>query len=130
MGEGKATILSIPMEHRVKWIRQNYEHFETTEVPRLLEKLQGVGERVGNERVNQWRSLVAEKKWDQFVEEILVHHYDRAYDQASKRSRPSDFDERAVKEKGRSRRRGRVVLGKLRGANVRQSRRRLDGEVR
>jgi tRNA 2-selenouridine synthase len=100
MGEGKATILSIPMEHRVKWIRQNYEHFETTEVPRLLEKLQVLEKRVGNERVNQWRSLVAEKKWDQFVEEILVHHYDRAYDQASKRSRPNDFDEESGERKG------------------------------
>ncbi|CAL6369030.1 unnamed protein product [Bathycoccus prasinos] len=100
MGEGKATILSIPMEHRVKWIRQNYEHFETTEVPRLLEKLQVLEKRVGNERVNQWRSLVAEKKWDQFVEEILVYHYDRAYDQASKRSRPNDFDEESGERKG------------------------------
>ena len=100
MGEGKATILSIPMEHRVKWIRQNYEHFETTEVPRLLEKLQVLEKRVGNERVNQWRSLVAEKKWDQFVQEILVHHYDRAYDQASKRSRPNDFDEESGERKG------------------------------
>ena len=99
MGEGKATILSIPMEHRVKWIRQNYEHFETTEVPRLLEKLQVLEKRVGNERVNQWRSLVAEKKWDQFVEEILVHHYDRAYDQASRRSRPNDFDEKSGERK-------------------------------
>ena len=55
--------------------------------------------RVGNERVNQWRSLVAEKKWDQFVEEILVHHYDRAYDQASRRSRPNDFDEKSGERK-------------------------------
>ena len=100
MGESKATILNIPMEHRVKWIRQNYEHFETTEVPRLLEKLQVLEKRVGNERINQWRSLIAEKKWDQFVEEILVHHYDRAYEQASKRSRPNDFDRNSGERKG------------------------------
>ena len=67
MGESKATILNIPMEHRVKWIRQNYEHFETTEVPRLLEKLQVLEKRVGNEH-KPMEKFNREKKWDQFVE--------------------------------------------------------------
>ena len=98
MGEGRATILSIPTEQRVKWIRQNYEHFETTEVPRLLEKLTVLEKRVGNKRINEWRELVKEKKWDEFVEEILLHHYDKAYDSASIRSRPNDFDESGVRK--------------------------------
>ena len=45
-------------------------------------------------------SLIAEKNLDQFVEEILVHHYDRAYEQASKRSRPNVSTETVVKGKG------------------------------
>jgi len=98
MGEGRATILGIPTEQRVKWIRQNYEHFETTEVPRLLEKLTVLEKRVGNKRINEWRELVKEKKWDEFVEEILLHHYDKAYDSASIRSRPNDFDESGVRK--------------------------------
>ena len=67
---------------------------------KTVRKIASFGEESRERSINQWRSLIAEKKWDQFVEEILVHHYDRAYEQASKRSRPNDFDRNSGERKG------------------------------
>ena len=39
MKAGSVTLLEVPMPSRVAWIRGGYKHFETTDVPRLVELL-------------------------------------------------------------------------------------------
>jgi tRNA 2-selenouridine synthase len=84
------TQLEIPMSERVKWIRAGYKHFETTETGRLLECIDVLVKRVGHERVSAWKTLVANGQWDEFVQDILVNHYDAAYAAAAARSRPQE----------------------------------------
>ena len=87
---GDVTQLEIPMAERVKWIRAGYKHFETTETGRLLECIDVLVKRVGHERVDAWKSLVANGNWDEFVQDILENHYDAAYAAAAARSRPQE----------------------------------------
>jgi len=92
MRAGRVTQLEIPMAERVKWIRAGYEHFETTETERLLECVDVLVKRVGHERVNAWKSLIADGQWDAFVRDILENHYDAAYAAAAARSRPQEAE--------------------------------------
>jgi len=90
MRAGTVTLLEVPMASRVKWIRAGYKHFETTEVPRLIEKLNVLVQKVGRKKVEEWEEMVAAERWDEFVEDILVNHYDSAYGEAAKRSGRDD----------------------------------------
>jgi len=92
MRKGAVTQLEIPMHQRVKWIRAGYRHFETTETERLLECLDVLVKRVGHERVNAWKEMIAEENWDGFVQDILESHYDAAYAAAAARSRPQEAE--------------------------------------
>ena len=84
------------MSERVKWIRAGYQHFETTETDRLLECIDVLVKRVGHERVNAWKALIAGGDWDAFVQDILEEHYDSAYAAAAARSRPQPRSPPAV----------------------------------
>ena len=90
MRAGTVTLLEVPMASRVRWIRAGYEHFETTETDRLVQKLQKLIPKVGHKKVNEWERWVEEKKWDEFVEDILINHYDTAYALAAARSGRDD----------------------------------------
>jgi tRNA 2-selenouridine synthase len=59
-------------------------------VPRLVSKLQVLIQKVGRKKVEEWEVMVAEARWDDFVEDILVNHYDSAYADAAKRSGRDD----------------------------------------
>ena len=90
MRSGTVTLLEVPMWSRVRWIRAGYEHFETTETARLLEKLQKLIPKVGHKKVQEWEAWVQDEKWDEFVEDILINHYDTAYALAAARSGRDD----------------------------------------
>ena len=57
----------------------------TTDVPRLVDKLQKLIPKVGEGRRWRWEAWIAEERWDEFVEDILINHYDTAYAQAAQR---------------------------------------------
>lgn len=90
MRAGTVTLLEVPMPSRVAWIRSGYRHFETTDVPRLIEKLRVLTQKVGRAKVEEWEEMAAAGRWDAFVEDILVNHYDSAYAEAAKRSGRDD----------------------------------------
>ena len=90
MRAGTVTLLEVPMASRVRWIRAGYEHFETTETERLVQKLQKLIPKVGREKVREWEAWVERENWDAFVEDILVNHYDTAYALAAARSGRDD----------------------------------------
>ena len=92
MRKGAVTQLEIPMSERVKWNRAGYQHFETTETDRLLECIDVLVKRVGHERVNAWKALIAGGDWDAFVQDIPEEHYDSAYAAAAARSRPQEVE--------------------------------------
>ena len=51
MRKGSVPLLEVPMESRVRWIRGGYKHFETTDVSRLVEKLQKLVPKCGKKKV-------------------------------------------------------------------------------
>ena len=59
-------------------------------MPRLIEKLQVLIQKVGRKKVEEWEEMVAAENWDAFVEDILLNHYDSAYADAAKRSGRDD----------------------------------------
>jgi len=81
------TEVHLPMEHRVAWLRSQYTHFETTHVGRLKEKLAVLVRKRGHATVDRWNELVDAGRWDEFVEDMLVEHYDEVYAHAAERDR-------------------------------------------
>jgi tRNA 2-selenouridine synthase len=51
-----------------------------------LECIDVLVKRVGHERVNAWKALIAGGDWDAFVQDILEEHYDSAYAAAAAQS--------------------------------------------
>lgn len=90
MRRGTVTLLEVPMVERVRWIRGGYTHFETTETPRLVEKIQKLIPKVGRTKVETWEQWIMSGNWDLFVEDILANHYDTAYALAATRSGRDD----------------------------------------
>lgn len=70
--------LELPLAARVRLLRDEYVHFETN-VALLHEKLDCLVPLHGHERVDAWKRLVDERRWDALVERLLVEHYDPAY---------------------------------------------------
>jgi tRNA 2-selenouridine synthase len=70
--------LELPLDARVRLLRDEYVHFESNK-PALLEKLDCLVSLHGHERVGAWKKLVVENSWDALVERLLVEHYDPAY---------------------------------------------------
>jgi tRNA 2-selenouridine synthase len=70
--------LELPLEARVRLLRDEYVHFES-DVATLHEKLDCLVPLHGHERVGAWKRLVDEGRWDALVERLLLDHYDPAY---------------------------------------------------
>jgi tRNA 2-selenouridine synthase len=70
--------LELPLEARVRLLRDEYVHFES-DARTLHEKLDCLVPLHGHERVDRWKQLVSEGRWDTLVECLLVEHYDPAY---------------------------------------------------
>jgi tRNA 2-selenouridine synthase len=70
--------LELPLEARVRLLRDEYVHFES-DVATLHEKLDCLVPLHGNERVGAWKRLLDEGRWDALVERLLLDHYDPAY---------------------------------------------------
>ncbi len=63
---------------RVRLLREDYAHFE--ERPALLvEKLECLKPLHGAERIEHWKGALARGDWDALVRDLLVAHYDPAY---------------------------------------------------
>lgn len=67
-----------PESLRVKLLREEYTHLIAN--PDLLfGKLDCLKPLHSTERINVWKSLAHQGCWDEFVADMLVHHYDPAY---------------------------------------------------
>jgi tRNA 2-selenouridine synthase len=63
---------------RVALLKEEYAHF-LAEPEALGRQLDYLVQLQGKERINAWKTLGREGRWDELVAELLLHHYDPAY---------------------------------------------------
>jgi tRNA 2-selenouridine synthase len=77
--------LRLAIDARVRLLRDEYAHFEA-DVPALLRQLDCLIALHGRERVESWKRLATEHRWDEMVRRLLVEHYDPAYHRSISRN--------------------------------------------
>jgi tRNA 2-selenouridine synthase len=70
--------LELPVDARVRLLRDEYAHFET-DPDTLYERLDCLVPLHGHALVGEWKALASERQWDALVHRLLVEHYDPAY---------------------------------------------------
>src|SRR5256886_2290368 len=75
-------LLDTDLETRVTLLLEEYRHFleDTSTLNTQLDCLVGLH---GRERIAEWKALAARGAWREFVERLLVEHYDPAYRRSS-----------------------------------------------
>ncbi|MFW6359160.1 MAG: tRNA 2-selenouridine(34) synthase MnmH [Chroococcales cyanobacterium] len=77
--------IQLPLEERVKWLLQEYSHL-TKNLNLLKYKLQWLTSRHGKKKIEEWYSLIDSSQLDSFVKDILINHYDPAYQRSVQHS--------------------------------------------
>lgn len=75
----------LPLDQRVKHILEDYPHW-TEDVPALKSALLPLKRTRGQKAVEGWFHLADEGQWDEFVEQLLVQHYDLTYNVSQKKN--------------------------------------------
>ncbi|MEG0822676.1 MAG: tRNA 2-selenouridine(34) synthase MnmH [Burkholderiaceae bacterium] len=83
--------VELPLAARIALLREEYRHFEEN-TDALFAPLDCLLEMHGREKIGAWKQLALAGKWDEFVERLLVEHYDPAYQRSIRRN----FSELAV----------------------------------
>lgn len=80
LNSAKVINIDLPVGQRIILLREEYPHFQ--DKPKELTDLLEVLVRLrGHEQVNEWKTLIEGENWDEFVESILLNHYDLCYRQ-------------------------------------------------
>ncbi|HEY6863821.1 MAG TPA: tRNA 2-selenouridine(34) synthase MnmH [Burkholderiales bacterium] len=77
--------LEAPVEARVRFLIEEYGHF-LEEPARLKAKLACLRNLHGSEVVARWAAQIDAAQWDQLVTDLLVRHYDPAYQRSTLRN--------------------------------------------
>jgi tRNA 2-selenouridine synthase len=85
MRESPCIVLEVPLETRVRLLRDEYAHFES-DPDSLLKQLDCLAELHGHEKIRKWKALARDNAWDRMVEELLRDHYDPAYSRSIARN--------------------------------------------
>jgi tRNA 2-selenouridine synthase len=84
---GRCIRIETSVEARVKLLCEEYEHFFTT--PEILfTQLDCLKNLHGAERIESWKQMAREYRWDDLVRELLELHYDPAYRNSTLRHYP------------------------------------------
>jgi tRNA 2-selenouridine synthase len=87
MRASRCVTLETGVATRVTLLLDEYRHF--LEDRRALEaQLDCLVDLHGRERIGEWKALAAAGKWREFVERLLVQHYDPAYRRSSMKNYP------------------------------------------
>jgi tRNA 2-selenouridine synthase len=70
--------LDVAIEHRVQLLLEEYEHFLASPQT-LLAQIEHLAELRGRDTIARWSELIGQKRWDEFVRDMLQNHYDPAY---------------------------------------------------
>ena len=81
---------------RVSLLLDEYRHF-LEDRDALNAQLDCLVALHGRERINEWKALAAAGKWREFVERLLVQHYDPAYRRSSMKNYPQLIEAPAVR---------------------------------
>lgn len=77
--------VEVPTPERVKLLRDEYEHLEKAPA-QLAAQLDCLVSLHGRERIEAWKALADDGRWDELVECLLVEHYDPAYQRSIQRN--------------------------------------------
>jgi tRNA 2-selenouridine synthase len=81
-----STTIQLPVEERVKFIREQYCHLESND-GRLLNQLMPLKKLVGGELFSKWEDMISGQHWEELVVSLLVNHYDALYNRSIERTR-------------------------------------------
>lgn len=77
--------IQLSLEKRVDLLLQDYLHLmENTDF--LKEKIRSLKSRYGWEKLSQWLNWIDQGKWREFVKDLLLTHYDPAYQRSLKKT--------------------------------------------
>lgn len=81
----------LPLEERVKHIIRDYTNWieNKDDLKEIIRKLVLVR---GHAVVNKWLQLIDSGRWEEFVQDILVNHYDPTYTNSQKKNNLSRAD--------------------------------------
>jgi len=103
MQEGLNLYLELPLKERIKVIREEYLKINIKE-KELLEIIKKLEKRVDNKVFKELIESIKNKKWDKFIELLLINYYDKLYIKSFqkefiKKIKAQNFDELLVKTK-------------------------------
>jgi tRNA 2-selenouridine synthase len=87
MRASRCITLDTELATRVTLLLDEYRHFLDDRAA-LAAQLDCLVALHGRERINEWKALAAAGQWREFVERLLVQHYDPAYRRSSTRNFP------------------------------------------
>jgi tRNA 2-selenouridine synthase len=96
MRGSRCVTLDTDLVTRVTLLLDEYRHF-LSDRAMLDAQLDCLVALHGRERIAQWKALAAAGKWREFVERLLVEHYDPAYRRSSMRNFPQLIDAPSVR---------------------------------
>ena len=85
MRASRCVVLDADLTTRVTLLLDEYRHF-LEDRDTLNAQLDCLIALHGRERINEWKALAAAGRWREFVERLLVQHYDPAYARSSTRN--------------------------------------------
>ncbi|KAK3108980.1 hypothetical protein FSP39_020219 [Pinctada imbricata] len=77
-------IINLPMQERVNHIIRHYKYF-TEDFEELKSRLTLLAKYHPSRKISEWISLAEKGQWQEFVEELLVNHYDPTYTRSQTR---------------------------------------------
>ncbi|MGV6817775.1 MAG: tRNA 2-selenouridine(34) synthase MnmH [Thiotrichales bacterium] len=77
--------VTAPLQARIGYLLETYQAI-TANPAALKEKLGFLRERHGKQCIENWYSLIDERKWEELVADLLIRHYDPAYRQSTARN--------------------------------------------
>jgi tRNA 2-selenouridine synthase len=96
MRASRCVTLQTDLPMRVTLLLDEYRHFLADRAA-LEAQLDCLVALHGRERIGEWKALAAAGKWREFVERLLVQHYDPAYRRSSMRNFPQLIDAPSVR---------------------------------
>lgn len=84
MKQSSGVEIQLPLTARVQFLLKEYQHL-TNNSDILKEKVAKLKYRYGWEKLSEWYQLIDTGKWEAFVQDMLMLHYDATYTKSIKR---------------------------------------------
>lgn len=84
MKQASCVEIQLPIAARVNFLLQEYPYLVNNPVF-LKAKLELIKSRIGKHKLNQWYQFINSERWEEFVNDLLICHYDPTYSQSIER---------------------------------------------